>query len=52
MRCLEEVISSHRKEDFLRTENSHRGVSQSELEVVRIALVRNLARAMLAHGRF
>ena len=46
MRCLEEVLVSHRKEDLLR------GANASDLEVTRMALVRNLARAMLSPGGF
>ena len=44
MTRLELVTMSHRKEELLR------GVSEAELDVVRLALVRNLARATLASG--
>lgn len=41
MRCLEEVLTSSRRGDFMR------GAKEQELELVRLALVRNLARAMM-----
>jgi len=41
MRCLEEVLTSFRKTDFIKA------LREQDLELVRLALVRNLARAMM-----
>lgn len=51
MRCLEEVVLSHRREEYLRCLQKLRGWNADEikaqLDIFRLALARNLSRALV-----
>ncbi|KAL1920351.1 uncharacterized protein VTP21DRAFT_1497 [Calcarisporiella thermophila] len=52
MRCLQEITSSHRKEEYyacLPSFGQHLDAAEKQLNVVRLALVRNLARSLMAY---